>query len=225
MNETEINETKPSLMEKIGNGISNVLKNSDFIQEMLPMLLVCLPPPCDIIALVALQVVSAAMGVDENPEHLGFQMNLSDKGPEDDDFHGSFKEFKDYLDQNFPFDQAKFDQMTPDEKMACRYVGAAGTMSELRESSGFAITPEALGLLAKGAARLGWDNETVAAFSRGLSKDLNGSNSLDQISDAVHGTLDPGKFDATMDFIDAGMRETGTGKGAEDFIEAARLTD
>jgi hypothetical protein len=225
MNETEIDETKPGLVEKIGNGISSVLKNSELIQEMLPLLLVLLPPPYDQIVLVVLQVVASAMGVDENPEQLGYQMNLSDKGPEDDDFNGSFKEFKDYLDQNFPFDQAKFDQMTPDEKMTCRYVGVAGTMSELKESAGFAITPETLGFLAKGAARLGWDSETVAAFSRGLSKDRNGSDSFDSISDAVNGKLDPGKFDATMDFIDAGMKETGTGKSAEDFIEAARLGD
>jgi len=223
MNETELNETKPGLMDKIGNGISNVMKNSELIEQMMPMLLVCLPPPYDIIALVALQVVSSAMGVDENPEHLGYQMNLSDKGPEDESFHGSFKEFKDYLDQNFPFDQEKFDQMSPDQKMSCRYVGAAGTMSELKESSGFEITPETLGIIAKGAATLGWDSDTVAAFSRGLGKNLNGADSLDPIANAVKGSLSPDDFDDTMDFINAGMAETGTGKNAEDFIEAASV--
>lgn len=223
MNEVEINETKPGLMDKIGNGISNVMRNSELIEQMLPMLLVCLPPPYDVIALVALQVVSSAMGVDENPEHLGYQMNMSDKGPEDESFHGSFKEFKDYLDQNFPFDQEKFDQMTPDEKMSCRYVGTAGTMSELKESTGFEITPETLGLLAKGAATLGWDKDTVAAFSRGLAKNLNGMDSLDSLAGAVNGSLNPRDFDRTMDVINAGMKETGTGKGAEDFIGAASV--
>ena len=43
MNEVEINETKPGLMDKIGNGISNVMRNSELIEQMLPMLLVCLP--------------------------------------------------------------------------------------------------------------------------------------------------------------------------------------
>ena len=86
MNETEIRETKPGLLEKIGEALSNVLKNSDFLKEIMPALLVCIPPPYDLIALVALPILSEVFK-NENPKHLGYQMNLSDKSPEDEDFH------------------------------------------------------------------------------------------------------------------------------------------
>lgn len=219
MNETGINETKPGLMEKIGDALSGVLKNSELMKEIMPMLLVCIPPPYDLIALVALPILSEVFK-DDNPKHLGYQMNLSDKSPEDEDFHGSFKEFKDYLDANFPFDQAKFDMLSPDQQRACGYVGMAGMISGLKES----ISLDALGAIARGGTALGWDAQTAEAFSRGLGRNPNCLELTGAIPDAVNGKLAPGKFDATMDFVDAGMKGTGTGKGAEDFFEAARLT-
>ena len=211
-----MSETKPGLMEKIGEVLSGVLKNSDLMKT----LLVCIPPPYDLIALVALPILSEVFK-NENPKHLGYQMNLSDKSPEDEDFHGSFKEFKDYLDANFPFEQAKFDMLSPDQQRACGYVGMAGMISGLKES----ISLDALGAIARGGTALGWDAQTTEAFSRGLARNPNCMELTGSISDAVNGKLDPRKFDATMDFIDVGMKETGTGKSADDFIEAARLTD
>lgn len=218
MNETEISETKPGLLEKIGEALSNVLKNSDFLKEIMPALLVCIPPPYDLVALVALPILSEVFK-DEKPDHLGYQMNISDKSPDNEEFHGSFKEFKDYLDKNFPFDQTAFNQLTPDQRQTCGYVGMAGMLSALKDT----VSLEALGAVARGGKVLGWDNQTVEAFSRGLVNNPNFKDSMVSLSDAVSGKLAPGKFDAVMDFIDVGMKEAGSDKGADDFIEAARL--
>ena len=136
------------LFSDVSKAISKVLTNSTLMQTLLPVLTVAIPPPWDIVALVVVTVIAAAMDVDEEPDKLGWQMNEADMKPEDFD---SFKEYKDYLDNEYPFDQDKFNAQTPEQKLACRYIGLAGTIVELKETSGFEITPETLGMLSKGA--------------------------------------------------------------------------
>ena len=73
--------------------ISDTLKNSVLLQKLLPILSVVIPPPFDAIAVVAIMAISSAMGVEEKPDQLGWQMTEADMKPED---FGSFKEYKEY---------------------------------------------------------------------------------------------------------------------------------
>ena len=116
----------------IVNAVSSVLQNSPTLQKLLPIIGIAIPPPLDAIAVIAVEVISACMGKPENPEELGWQMNEADKKPEDFD---SFDEYKDYLDENYPFDKDAFDAQTDEQKSACRYLGIAGTMQELEETT------------------------------------------------------------------------------------------
>ena len=79
------------------NAVSSVLQNSPLLQKLLPVLGIVIPPPLDIIAVVAIEVISACMGKPEKPDELGWQMNKADMKPED---FGSFEEYKAYLDEN-----------------------------------------------------------------------------------------------------------------------------
>ena len=125
--------------------VSSVLQDSPLMQKLLPALAVIIPPPMDAIAIVVLQVIGEALGTKDSPDELGWQMQKSDMKPED---FNSFKEYKEYLDEHYPFDSEDFNNMTPEEKTVCRYVGTAGMMQELKEANGFDITPETLGKLA-----------------------------------------------------------------------------
>ncbi len=203
----------------IGSALSTVLKNSDLILALAPVLAVVIPPPFDAIAVVALMVISAVMGVEEEPDKLGWQMNQAEKSPEDFD---SFKEYKEYLDENYPFDQAKLDAMSPDQKSACRYAGLAGTMTELKETADFDISARTLGLLVNGCKKMGMDEKTTAEFGAHLAKDM--GNDISQVEDAVSGTLDPDNADSLMHHIkDALGKLNGTDvKEPSDVIEAMR---
>ena len=195
-------------IKSIASSISNVLKNSALMQTLMPILSVVIPPPFDAIAVVAIMAISASMGVEENPDELGWQMNEADKKPED---FGSFKEYKEYLDREYPFDKEKFDSLSQEQKMACRYIGMAGAMAELKEAKGFEITPESLGIIVKGAASLKWDDAQIGAFAKGLSVSLanSGAASLADVSALAKGNLNPDKFDCVFDAIFAGAKEAG----------------
>lgn len=203
----------------VGNAISNTLRNSPMMQKLMPILMTVIPPPFDAIAYLAIQVISEAMGVKEDPDQLGFQMNEADKIPEDFE---SFKEYKAYLDEEFPFDQAKYDALSAEQKGACRYSGMAGVMAELKESSGFEITPNALGILAHGAAALKWDNATIAKFAEGLSTSFRdtGIASLSPLYALVKGTLDPGKYDVVIGAVDAGAKAAGVKEDSETIVSS-----
>ena len=137
-----------SALKSIGDSISKALSNSEMIKALLPVLGLVLPPPLDVVAVVGLMAISAALGQPEDPEKLGYQMNKAGKeGISPDDFD-SFKEYKEHLDKNFPFDQKEFDKLSDAQKSACRYVGMAGTMQELKEEKGFDISAEALKMFA-----------------------------------------------------------------------------
>ena len=208
-------------IKSIGSAISNVLKNSELMNKLLPILSVVIPPPFDVIALVAIMAISASMGVEENPDELGWQMNEADKKPEDFD---SFKEYKEYLDREYPFDKEKFDALSEEQKMACRYIGMVGTMTELKESKGFEITPESLGVIVKGAKSLGWDEAQIGAFAKGVSISLanSGTASLADVVALAKGILDPGKQEAVSGAISAGAKEAGVTQDKAAIIDSMR---
>lgn len=195
-------------IKSIASSISDVLKESPLVRALVTTLSAALPPPFDVIAVVAVQAIAASAGVEEKPDELGWQMNEADKKPED---FGSFKEYKEYLDREYPFDQGKFDALSEEQKAACRYIGMAGTMLEVKEAKGFEITPETLGVLAKGAASLKWDNAQIDAFTKGLSVSLAGSGvaSLGDVGALAKGTLAPDKFGSVFGAITAGAKEAG----------------
>jgi len=190
----------------VSNAISKVISNSALMQTLLPVLTVVIPPPWDIVALVVVTIIAAAMGVEEEPDKLGWQMNEADKKPEDFD---SFKEYKEYLDEEYPFNQDKFNAQTPEQKLACRYIGMAGTIVELKETNGFEITPETLGMLVKAGESLGWDNATLADFAKNTSIALNnnGLPSLSPLEDAVKGTLNPNDFSKVLESMETALKE------------------
>ena len=211
-------------VSKIGDAISNVMKSSSLIQTLLPVLTVVIPPPFDIVALIAITVIASAMGVEEEPEELGWQMNEADKKPEDFE---SFKEYKQYLDEKFPFDDDKFNAMSAEQKQACRYVGMIGTAAELKDKAGFEVPFETLGLLVKGTDTLGWSNEMMGEFAKNASVALkdNGLNSLSPIGEAVKGTLDPDDVGKVIKSIDEALKDLPQSNVKEAFEIIAALKD
>lgn len=193
------------------NAVSAVLQNSPLLQKLMPMLGVVIPPPFDIVAVVALEVISASLGKPENPDELGWQMNQADKKPEDFE---SFDEYKEYLDKEYPFDRDAFEAQTDEQKAACRYVGIAGTMEELKSAKGFELNATALGVLAGAATTLGWSEKTMRAFTDGMFQSIGGAG-LNSLADFAKGALDAvasGKMDEA---VGAGVKEAGVSDTVE----------
>lgn len=195
-----------SAISSFFSGISNALKNSPLLQTLLPILAVALPPPLDAIAVVAIQAIAATMGVEEKPDELGWQMNEADKKPED---FGSLKEYKEYLDREYPFDQGKFDALSEEQKTACRYIGMARMIQELKESKGFELTPESLGIIVRAGSNLKWGDTQIGDFLKGTSASLSnsGATSLVDVAALAKGTLAPDKQDAVTGAITVGAKE------------------
>ena len=211
----------------IGRAVSSVLQNSPLMQKLLPILAVAIPPPLDAIAIIAVEVISACMGINEgkgeNPEELGWQMNEADKKPED---FGSFEEYKQYLDENYPFDKEAFDKLSDEQKTVCRYNGIAGTMEEIKQTKGFEFGPTALGILARGLADFKWDDATMKAFVGGMSnsliKDFGFSNPASALTDFAGGNLDAEDSAKVSDAVDAGVRESGVEQSAEKICDSLK---
>ena len=202
------------IFSPVVNAVSSVLQNSPLLQKLLPVLGIVIPPPLDIIAVVAIEVISACMGKPENPDELGWQMNEADMKPED---FGSFEEYKAYLDENYPFDKDAYDAQTDEQKSACRYLGIAGTMQELEETTKgeFKLNPMSLGVLAGAASTLGWSNETMKSFTEGAMLSLGGPG-FNLLADYAKGNLgaeDHAKVEkAVSDGIEkAGVSDSATG--------------
>ena len=199
------------------NAVSSVLQNSPMLQKLLPIIGIAIPPPLDAIAVIAVEVISACMGKPENPEELGWQMNEADKKPEDFD---SFEEYKAYLNENYPFDKDAFDAQTDEQKSACRYIGMAGTMQELKESKGFELTPASLGALAGAASMLGWSNDTMKTFAQGMLNTLGGSG-FNMLADYAKGNLGAEDMGKVEKGVSNGLSEAGVSDSPEGFVNAA----
>ena len=199
------------------NAVSSVLQNSPMLQKLLPIIGIAIPPPLDAIAVIAVEVISACMGKPENPEELGWQMNEADKKPEDFD---SFEEYKDYLDENYPFDKDAFDAQTDEQKSACRYIGMAGTMQELKEAKGFELTPASLGALAGAASMLGWSNDTMKTFAQGMLNTLDGPG-FNMLADYAKGNLGAEDMGKVEKGVSNGLSEAGVSDSPEGFVNAA----
>lgn len=144
-------------------------------------------------------------------------MNEADKKPEDFD---SFDEYKDYLDENYPFDKDAFDAQTDEQKAACRYVGMAGTMEELKESKGFEINATSLGALAGAASTLGWSNDTMKTFAQGMLNTLGGPG-FNMLADYARGNLGAEDMSKVEKGVDSGLSEAGVSDSPEGFVNAA----
>lgn len=211
----------------LGRAISNVLQNSPLMQKLLPIIAVAIPPPFDVIAIVALEVISACMGINEGegekPEELGWQMNEADKKPED---FGSFEEYKQYLDENYPFDRERFESLSEDEKTACRYAGIAGTMQEIKEAKGgdFELNPTGLGILARGLADFKWETETVKSFVEGMAKSMvaTGLDPMKTLEGFARGDLDTDKSTKVSDAVGTGVRESGASQSVDTVVDSLK---
>lgn len=187
----------------IGGALSSVLQSSMLLQKLLPMLAVVIPPPLDMIAVVAVEVLSATLGKPEKPEELGWQMNKAEKKPDDFD---SFDEYKEYLDREYPFDRDAFDAQTDEQKMANRYIGIAGTMQELKEAKDFELNPQSLGTLCGMASRLGWNETTIRDFTHGMASSL-GSPSLSALEGALADGLKAGNVSDSLNAVKTAFAE------------------
>ena len=203
-------------LSPVVNAVSNVLQNSELMQKLLPVLGLVIPPPWDVVAVIAVQVLSAAMGKPENPEELGWQMNEADKKPED---FNSFDEYREYLNEKYPFDKDAFDAQTDEQKAACRYVGMAGTMQELKESKGFEINAASLGALAGMASTLGWSNDTMKSFTNGMLSSLGGPG-FNMLGDYVKGNLGAEDMGKVEKGIDNGLSEANVNDSRSGVVSA-----
>jgi len=205
--------------QPIANAVSNVLQNSPLMQKLMPMLMAVIPPPFDAIAFVALEVLSAAMGKPENPDELGWQMNEADKKPED---FGSFDEYREYLDKEYPFDRDAFAAQTDEQKLACRYVGMSGVAAELENANGFKLNPMALGTLAGACSAMGWDQKMVSDFSRGMMTSLRGDAGrlFNMLGDFAKGELNSVDAAKVSDGIKNGLKASGSSDSVAGFEKA-----
>lgn len=203
-------------LSPVVDAVSKVLQNSELMQKVMPMLMSVIPPPYDAIAFVALEVISACMGKPENPEELGWQMNEADKKPED---FNSFDEYREYLNEKYPFDKDAFDAQTDEQKAACRYVGMAGTMQELKESKGFEINAASLGALAGMASTLGWSNDTMKSFTNGMLSSLGGPG-FNMLGDYVKGNLGAEDMGKVEQCIDNGLSEANVNDSRSGVVSA-----
>ena len=187
------------------SGISSALSNSPLMSALLPVLAVVIPPPLDIVAIVAVSLLASVLsGKNEDPERLGWQMNEADKKP--DEF-GSFKEYRAYLDEKFPVDEKRFNAMTENQRVACRYYGMAGLMTQMREA-GLDVSSEALGMFVKAQSALQMDKDTLGSFVKdiGVSLKNEGKTSFEPITDAVKGTISPEDYDVMSKSINEAMK-------------------
>lgn len=209
-------------IKPIASAISSVLQNSPLMQKLMPVLAVAIPPPFDVVAVVALEVIAAALGKPENPDELGWQMNQADKTPEDFD---SFDEYKEFLDREYPFDRAAFDAQTDEEKSACRYAGMAGTIEELKQAKGFELNANALGVLAGAASALGWGRDTIKSFTSGMLNTIGGAGlvSFNALADYAKGGVDQSVGGIIDKAISAGIKLSGI-SDAVDVVKTAMQT-
>lgn len=199
----EVETKETGFWSKVGACLSTVLKNP----EAMKSLALIIPPPYDVMVVLGLQIVGAFMGVDEKDgAKLGYQMNKADKAFDDPEFGGSFEKYKEYLDKDFPFDKTAFDALSPDEKAACNFAGMAGLVQEMKESKGFEVTPDAMGMLFASGASLKWDNPTLVKFSNGMKSALSIVGSFKPVVDAVNGKLDPSNAGTALAAVNAGMK-------------------
>lgn len=198
------------------SAVSSVLRNSELMQKLMPMLMVAIPPPWDVVACVVIEVLSVTLGNPENPEQLGWQMNEADKKPEDFD---SFAEYRAYLDEEFPFHRESFEALSDYQKAACRYAGMAGTIHELSEATDFRFKPASLPLLVGCASKLGWSNDALRVFTQHTVQTL-GSGALDMLVGYASGTLDPEVAERVGKAVSAGVREAKVGDSAADVTRA-----
>ena len=215
INEGSVSETKTNetgFWSKIGSCLSAALKNP----EVMKNLALVIPPPYDVMVVLGLQIVAALMGVDEKDgSKLGYQMNKADKAFDDPEFGGSFEKYNEYLDKNFPFDQTAFDALSPDEKTACNFAGMAGLQQQMKESKGFEVSPEAIGMLLAGGASLNWDSPTLVKFAEGMKSALSIVGSFKPVSDAANGKLDPSNVGTVMTAVNAGMKAVPADKAVD----------
>ena len=162
--------------------------------------------------------LSALIGEEpENPEELGWRMNEADKKPED---FNSFDEYREYLNEKYPFDKDAFDAQTDEQKAACRYVGMAGTMQELKGSKGFEINAASLGAPAGMASTLGWSNDTMKTFAQGMLNTLGGPG-FNMLADYARGNLGAEDMSKVEKGVDNGLSEAGVSDSRDGFVNAA----
>lgn len=198
-------ESLVSGVSSLFSGISSVLSNSPLMSALLPVLAVVIPPPLDIVAVVAVSLLASVLsGKNEDPERLGWQMNEADKKPEE---FNSFKEYRAYLDEKFPVDEKRFNAMNENQRAECRYYGMAGLMTQMRES-GLDVSAEALGMFARAKSALQMDDSTLGTFVKDIGVNLKneGKSSLDPITDAVKGTISSEDYDIMTKSINEAMK-------------------
>ena len=165
------------IVQKAVECISPILQNSPLMEKLMPLLAVVIPPPFDIVAVVVVEVLCAICGKEEKPEELGYQMNVADKKPEDFD---SFEEYREYLDEKFPFDGDKFAALSDAEKSACRLVGIGGALQDVKEATGREIDPNVIGSISQIAKEKLLEGDALKSFVEKMFDKLNGDG-LDPI--------------------------------------------
>ena len=185
------------IVEKTIECIAPILQNSELMQKLVPLLAVVIPPPYDVVAVVVVEVLCALCGKEEKPEELGYQMNVADKSPDEFD---SFKEYREYLDANFPFDKEKFEALDDTHKSACRITGIAGALTDVKEATGKDISPNVIGAFANVVKERLLPEAKIADFVRDVvggleSKGVDPMAAIDAYTKQV---IAPNDFDSLM---------------------------
>lgn len=203
----------------IGKAISSVLSTSPLMKNLLPILAVVIPPPLDAIACVAVMGIASAFGVKSNPDELGCQMNEADMKPEDFE---TFADYKAYLDREYPFDAAKYEALSPDQKLACRYTGIIGLMEELHQSKGFKISPMTLGILAAGAAQCKWTEPQIKGFAEGMARtmEVSGGRDMSSVEGLAKGGLAADDWTTVRNAVEKGRETAGVEETIDEICES-----
>lgn len=151
----------------------------------------------------------------DEPEELGAKVQQCEKTV--DDFDGDVEAYIKYLKEEVELDKEKFNQMKPEEKMACKAVGLSLEAKAIEKNlDGVEITPESLALLGKAEMKgVKIDPEELVKVVKSLKSvgitDLNdivnyfegkGSNRM-ETGKALEGILGKGADDKINQWKDA----------------------
>lgn len=137
-------------ISSIGSAISGFAKSAFNLLAKLPI------PGLNIVKIISMagQIIHAVIDVlgiksEEDPEILGAKSGqLNEKNL--DDFDNDVEAYIKYLKEEVELDKERFDNMEPEERMACKAIGMALETKAIEEKiGGIEISPECLAALTK----------------------------------------------------------------------------
>ena len=123
---------------------------------------------------------------EEKPEELGMKAEQADKKPEDFD---SINDYIEYLRQEIKVDDAKFENLSEEERMKYQAVGLGLYVKNIEEKQGMKLDPAFLKVVPE-MINLGYTAQDIGNLMQSMKK--NGVNDMKMYPEFMKGELLPG---------------------------------